>query len=35
LRDVDRIASIALERAARRKLKKSDRQLIEEIATGE
>lgn len=35
LRDIDRIASGAIKRAARRKLKKIDRELIEEIATGE
>ena len=35
LRDLDRIASEALKRAARRKLKKIDRQLIEEIAAAE
>lgn len=32
LRDVDRLATHALRRAARRKLKKIDRQLVEEVA---
>jgi type II secretory pathway predicted ATPase ExeA len=35
LRDIDRIAAEALRRAARRKLKAIDRQLIEEVATGQ
>jgi general secretion pathway protein A len=35
LRDVDRLASEALKRASRRKLKKIDRQLIEEVAGAE
>ena len=32
LRDVDRIATGALKRAARRRIKKVDRRLIEEVA---
>jgi general secretion pathway protein A len=35
LRDVDRIATEALKRAAKRKLKTVDRQLIQEVATAE
>ena len=35
LRDIDRIAGEALRRAARRKLKAIDRQLIEEVATAQ
>jgi hypothetical protein len=35
LRDIDRIAAEALRRAARRKLKAIDRQLIEEVATAQ
>lgn len=35
LRDIDRIAGEALRRAARRKLKTIDRQLIEEVATAQ